>query len=93
MAKDIQDTVRDVLTRALESATSQSNGHGRGVSKGSPLSGMKGLAAGAGAAALVPLAVKSAGKLARGAGMDGSARWSGPPTKRCRASAPSGATV
>ncbi len=61
MAKDVQDTVRDVL-RAIESAGS----NGRGKSSGGGLSGMKGIAAGAGAAALVPLAVKGAGRLARG---------------------------
>jgi uncharacterized membrane protein len=61
MAKDVQDTVRDVL-RAIEGAGS----NGRGKSSGGGLSGMKGIAAGAGAAALVPLAVQGAGRLARG---------------------------
>src|ERR1700761_9495207 len=61
MAKDVQDTVRDVL-RAIEGVGS----NGRGKSSSNGLSGVKGIAAGAGAAALVPLAVKGAGKLARG---------------------------
>jgi uncharacterized membrane protein YgcG len=68
MAKDVQDTVRDVL-RALEGG-----GGGKGRSRngsGNALSGAKGVAAGAGAAALVPLAVKSAGRLVKGLGVDG----------------------
>jgi uncharacterized membrane protein len=63
MARDVQDTLRDVL-RAVENAGSSGNGRGR--SGNGPLSGVKGVAAGAGAAALVPLAVKGAGRLAKG---------------------------
>src|ERR1700744_6427315 len=66
MAKDVQDTLRDVL-RAVEHAGS-SNGRGR---SGNGLNGVKGIAAGAGAAALVPLAVKGAGRLAKGISTDG----------------------
>jgi uncharacterized membrane protein len=62
MARDVQDTLRDVL-RAVEHAGSSSNGRGR---SSNGLSGVKGIAAGAGAAALVPLAVKGAGRLAKG---------------------------
>ncbi len=65
MARDVQDTVRDVF-RALEGA----GNNGRGKS-GSGLSGVKGVAAGAGAAALAPLAVKGAGRLVKGIGVDG----------------------
>jgi uncharacterized membrane protein len=65
MAKDVQDTVRDVL-RALEGV----GNNGRGKSGGG-LSGVKGVAAGAGAAALAPLAVKGAGRLVKGIGSDG----------------------
>jgi len=45
MAKDVQDTVRDVL-RAIEGVGS----NGRGKSSSNGLSGVKGIAAGAGAA-------------------------------------------
>jgi uncharacterized membrane protein len=45
-------------------------GSSNGGSNGGGLSGMKGLAAGAGAAALAPLALKNAGKLARSLGTD-----------------------
>jgi uncharacterized membrane protein len=65
MAKDVQETVRDVL-RAIEG----SSGNGRGKSNNG-LSGVKGVAAGAGAAALVPLAVKGAGRLVKGISTDG----------------------
>lgn len=56
MAKDVQDTVRDAVSRAIESLGSD----GRGGRSSGGLSGMRGLAAGAGAAALVPVAVKAA---------------------------------
>ena len=70
MARDVQDTLRDVL-RAVEHV---GGGNGRGRSSGG-LTGVKGVAAGAGAAAgaaaLVPLAVKGASRLVKGVGADG----------------------
>src|ERR1700756_630839 len=69
MAKDVQDTVRDVL-RAIEGVGGDGNGKSRGGSM-SGLSGMKGLPAGAGAAALAPVAVKSAGRLVKALNVDG----------------------
>jgi uncharacterized membrane protein len=66
MARDVQDTLRDVL-RAVEHVGGN-NGRGRSSNN---LSGVKGLAAGAGAAALVPLAVKGAGRLVKGISTDG----------------------
>ncbi len=65
MARDVQDTVRHVL-HALDGA----GGNSRGKSNNG-LSGAKGVAAGAGAAALVPLAVKGAGRLVKGISADG----------------------
>ena len=53
MAKDLQDQVRDVVKHAA-----------RGAVKSAPRPGVKGMAAGAGALALTPLAVKGIGKLA-----------------------------
>jgi uncharacterized membrane protein len=76
MAKDVQDTIREVLTNAVEEAAKSlsPSGNGKlsrnGKSKG-PLSGVKGIAAGAGAAALAPLAAKGVGKLAKTIGAEG----------------------
>jgi uncharacterized membrane protein len=75
MAKDIQDTVRQLLMNAIEGVESaahsvpgSSNEKGK---SGSGLSGAKGVAAGVGAAALAPVAVKGLSKLVRDMGVDG----------------------
>jgi uncharacterized membrane protein len=78
MAKDIQEMVRENLInaledagrRALEGASKRANGAVPRSSNGG-LSGAKGIAAGAGAAALLPVAVKSIGKLGKVLGADG----------------------
>ncbi len=64
MAKDIQETIRDILSEAVGDATKAVT-PSRDGKKGGPLSGMKGIAAGAGAVALAPLAAKGVGKLAK----------------------------
>jgi uncharacterized membrane protein len=64
MAKDVSDVVRDTVSQVTDAAQSFTSS-GKGKSNG-PLSGMRGVAAGAGVAALAPLAVKGAGKLAKG---------------------------
>ena len=73
MAGDIQGTVRDVLINALENAGKSTNGgseNGSGKGSGKSHIGMKGLAAGVGAAALAPIALKGIGKLADELGID-----------------------
>ena len=83
MAPDMQGILREILTNALQSdglanavqgmgGGSNGGGSGKSDSNGGGLSGMKGLAAGAGAAALAPIAIKNAGKLARSLGVDNS---------------------
>src|SRR5436190_3672446 len=78
MAKDVGDAVGTALGKlAREAAKGVANDRKRagplpGMGKGSnPLSGMKGVAAGAGVAALAPLAAKGAGKLAKRAVTNG----------------------
>jgi len=73
MAKDVSDTVRDALGHvvrgALKNATQAAqNGGGKNPMKRSksPLSGMKGVAAGAGLAAAAPIAYKGVDKLRTG---------------------------
>jgi uncharacterized membrane protein len=61
MATDIQDTVRGLLVNAIE-GTGKSPGASRDGRSGGALSGMRGVAAGVGAAALAPMAVKGVGK-------------------------------
>jgi uncharacterized membrane protein len=63
MAKDLPDHVRDIVSHAARDAVKNFDGNG--------LSGARGVAAGAGALALAPLAAKGIGKLARGVGADG----------------------
>jgi uncharacterized membrane protein len=70
MAKDIQDTVRDLIVGAIENAGKGTPSAKAGRS-GRGLSGLRGVAAGAGAAALAPVAVKGAGKLVRDMGFNG----------------------
>src|SRR5947209_8745809 len=64
MAADVQEIVRELLMNALESSGKKaSDAAGTNGSSGSgPLSGMKGVVAGAGAAALLPLAAKNVAK-------------------------------
>jgi uncharacterized membrane protein len=57
MAKDVGDKVRDAVTQVVRDATKNVGSGGKSKSNG-PLSGMRGVAAGAGLAALVPLATK-----------------------------------
>jgi uncharacterized membrane protein len=57
MAKDIGDTMRDALGQVVREAA-QNIGNATPQKKSSPLSGARGLAAGAGLAALAPLAKK-----------------------------------
>jgi uncharacterized membrane protein len=69
MAKDLQGTVKDALGKATAVPSNALPAKRRG--SGGALSGATGLAAGAGAAALAPLAVKGVGKLVKNVGMDG----------------------
>jgi uncharacterized membrane protein len=74
MAKDMSDTVRDALGHAARSAlknatqaATQSGGGKNPLKRSkSPLSGVKGIAAGAGLAAAAPLAYKGVDKLRNG---------------------------
>lgn len=59
MAKDLQDQVRDIVRHAAEGLD------------GDGLPSARGVAVGAGALALAPLAAKGLGKLAKNGGMDG----------------------
>ena len=62
MAKDVGDMVRDSLSHVVrDAAQSFANGN-KGKSSNGALSGMRGVAAGAGLAALAPIAAKGAGK-------------------------------
>jgi hypothetical protein len=63
MAKDLQEQVRDMVSHAARDAVKSFDSDG--------FSGARGVAAGAGALALAPLAAKGIGKLARSAGADG----------------------
>jgi uncharacterized membrane protein len=61
MAKELGEVVRDAVGQvAREAAQSIGDGAGRKKSSGAPLSGMKGVAAGAGLAAMAPLVAKGA---------------------------------
>ncbi len=64
MAKDVSDVVLDTLKGVVQDATESLSSNGKRSSNG-PLSGLKGVAAGAGLAALAPLAAKGAGKAVR----------------------------
>src|SRR5689334_8935053 len=70
MALDMQEIIREVLTNALQGGGQSSNGSSERSSSNGGLSGMKGLAAGAGAAALAPIALKNAGKLTKLLGVE-----------------------
>jgi uncharacterized membrane protein len=58
MAKDMSDTVRDALGQVVREAVKNVGGGQQPQKKASPFSGAKGVAAGAGLAALAPLAKK-----------------------------------
>ena len=58
MAKDVSDTVRDVLTSVAREAMKSAGGVTPTKKKSGPLSGGKGVAAGVGLAALAPMAAK-----------------------------------
>jgi uncharacterized membrane protein len=67
MAKDLGDVIGTALGRAARDAAGTITTNARKTSKNGSLTGAKGLAVGAGLAALAPFAVKGAGKLASGA--------------------------
>src|SRR6478672_7185536 len=69
MANDVQGTVRELLINAIENAGKTANSASEAVS-GKSHSGMKTLAATAGAAAIAPIAMKGVGKLAEELGVD-----------------------
>jgi uncharacterized membrane protein len=58
MAKDMSDTVRDALGQVVREAVKNVGSSSQPQKKSSPLSGARGVAAGAGLAALAPLAKK-----------------------------------
>src|SRR3954468_1329559 len=64
MAKDLGDVIGHAVGRVAREAVDTVSSSARKASNG-PLSGPKGLAAGAGLVALAPLAAKSAGKLVK----------------------------
>lgn len=65
MAKDVSDIVRDTLNQVVREATQTIGNNSKGKSLNGPLSGMRGIAAGAGLAALAPVAAKGAGRMAK----------------------------
>jgi uncharacterized membrane protein len=69
METEIQGALRDLLINAIENAGKTANGASEAVS-GKGHSGMKALAATAGAAAIAPIAMKGLGKLAQELGVD-----------------------
>jgi uncharacterized membrane protein YgcG len=64
MANEVQERMREVVQKAIDAAGRSTNG-AKGSGSGGPLSGTRGLAVGAGAAALAPLAIKNFGKLSK----------------------------
>jgi hypothetical protein len=68
MAGDISEIVREVFTSALQDVGGSSDAKAETTGSNGRRSGLKGLAAGAGAAALAPIALK---KLGGGLGIDG----------------------
>jgi polyketide cyclase/dehydrase/lipid transport protein len=73
MANNVQETLRELLISTIEGAGKSDDGGGdsKPSAPGKGGSGAKGLAAGVGAAALAPMALKGLSRLAREAGMDG----------------------
>jgi uncharacterized membrane protein len=74
MAKDVGDIVRDSLSQVVHDATQSFANGNRGKSSNGALSGMRGIAAGAGLAALAPLAAKGAGKAVKSRLASGAAK-------------------
>jgi uncharacterized membrane protein len=70
MAKDMQDTVKEVLSRVVQDTGKNFSEHNP-TRSGGPLSGARGIAAGAGAAALAPVAFKGISKLVKSVSQDG----------------------
>jgi uncharacterized membrane protein len=70
MAVDIEGIAREILTSALQGGGGSSNGNSDASSSNGGHSRVKGLVAGAGAAALAPAAVKAARQLATGLGVE-----------------------
>ncbi len=68
MANDFQDTIQELVNRAAKEG---SKGLREAKRPGGALSGVRGVAAGAGVAALAPLAAKGIGKAIKSAGSDG----------------------
>ena len=73
MAKDVSDVVLDTLKGVVQDATDNLSSNGKRGSNG-PLSGLKGVAAGAGLAILAPLAAKGAGSAVRRRMVGGAAK-------------------
>ena len=84
MAKDVSDTVRDALGQVVREAVKNVGNATPQKKKPSPLSGARGVAAGAGLAALAPLAKK---------GVDAVACPLPPPARRPPRRRPRSATV
>jgi uncharacterized membrane protein len=74
MAKDVGDIVRDSLSQVVRDASQSFTDGNKGKSSNGALSGMRGLAAGAGLAALAPLAAKGAGKAVKSRLVSGGAK-------------------
>jgi uncharacterized membrane protein len=78
MAKDMQDTVKEVLSRVVQDTGKNLSDHNP-TRSGGPLSGTRGIAAGAGAAALAPVAFKGISKLVKAVSTDGLGEVAGAP--------------
>ena len=78
MAKDMQDTVKEVLSRVVQDTGKSLSDHNP-TRSGGPLSGTRGIAAGAGAAALAPVAFKGISKLVKSVSTDGLGEVAGAP--------------
>ena len=68
MAKDVSETVRDALASVAREALKNAGSVTPGKKKSGPLSGAKGVAVGAGLAALAPLAARKGIEAVRGNG-------------------------
>src|SRR5262245_49308308 len=66
MAKDVSDTLRDALGHVVRDAVKNMGGASPQKSKAGPMSGAKGVAAGAGLAAVAPLLAKKGVDAVRG---------------------------
>jgi uncharacterized membrane protein len=68
MAKDVSDTLKGALGSVAREAAKNVSGGGKSKKGPGPLSGARGVAAGAGLAALVPIASKGIGAMRNGGG-------------------------